>query len=151
MLSFKPAFSVSSFTFIKRLFSSSSLSAMRVVSSTTFVVNKLWYSPAKECYSAINKNAVLTNAAIRMHFGNMTLSARSLTQRSYVVWTLLFEIPQIDTFLGTERKLVVSREWEDRGIRNEYLVSCILQEYEKNLTLGKWWFTVVHTLDATEL
>ena len=33
MLSFKPAFSVSSFTFIKRLFSSSSLSAIRVVSS----------------------------------------------------------------------------------------------------------------------
>ena len=33
MLSFKPAFLLSSFTFIKRLFSSSSLSAMRVVSS----------------------------------------------------------------------------------------------------------------------
>ena len=34
MLSFKPAFSLSSFTFIRRLFSSSSLSAIRVVSST---------------------------------------------------------------------------------------------------------------------
>ena len=33
MLSFKPTFSLSSFTFIKRLFSSSSLSAVRVVSS----------------------------------------------------------------------------------------------------------------------
>ena len=33
MLSFKPAFSLSSFTFIKRLFSSYSLSAIRVVSS----------------------------------------------------------------------------------------------------------------------
>ena len=33
MLSFKPAFSLSSFTFIKRLFHSSSLSALRVVSS----------------------------------------------------------------------------------------------------------------------
>ena len=33
MLSFKPTFSLPSFTFIKRLFSSSSLSAMRVVSS----------------------------------------------------------------------------------------------------------------------
>src|SRR5574342_124090 len=33
MLSFKPAFSLSTFTFIKRLFSSSSLSAIRVVSS----------------------------------------------------------------------------------------------------------------------
>ena len=34
MLSFKPAFSLSSFTFSKRLFRSSSLSAIRVVSST---------------------------------------------------------------------------------------------------------------------
>ena len=34
MLNFKPAFSLSSFTFIKRLFSPSSLSAIRVVSST---------------------------------------------------------------------------------------------------------------------
>ena len=34
MLSFKPAFSLSSFTFIKMLFISSSLSAIRVVSST---------------------------------------------------------------------------------------------------------------------
>ena len=33
MLSFKPTFPLSSFTFIKRLFSSSSLSALRVVSS----------------------------------------------------------------------------------------------------------------------
>ena len=33
MLRFKPTFSLSSFTFIKRLFSSSSLSAIRVVSS----------------------------------------------------------------------------------------------------------------------
>ena len=33
MLSFKPTFSLSSFTFIKRLFSSSYLSALRVVSS----------------------------------------------------------------------------------------------------------------------
>ena len=33
MLSFKPTFSLSSFTFIKRLFSSSSLSAIRMVSS----------------------------------------------------------------------------------------------------------------------
>ena len=33
MLSFKPAFSLSSFTFIKRLFSSSLLSATRIVSS----------------------------------------------------------------------------------------------------------------------
>jgi len=40
MLSFKPAFSLSSFSFIKRFFSSSLLSAIRVVSSAHL---RLWY------------------------------------------------------------------------------------------------------------
>ena len=44
MLSFKPTFSVSSFTFIKRLFSSSSLSAIRVVSSA--YLRLLIFSPS---------------------------------------------------------------------------------------------------------
>ena len=39
MLSFRPTFSLSSFTFIKRLFSSSSLSAIRVVSSEVIVIS----------------------------------------------------------------------------------------------------------------
>ena len=39
MLSCKPAFSLSSFTFMKTLFSSSSLSAIRVVSSAYQVVD----------------------------------------------------------------------------------------------------------------
>ena len=39
MLSFKPIFSLSSYTFIKKLFSSSSLSAIRVVSSASEVIN----------------------------------------------------------------------------------------------------------------
>ena len=39
MLSFKPTFSLFSFTFIKRLFSSSSLSAIRVVSSASVWIN----------------------------------------------------------------------------------------------------------------
>ena len=39
MLSFKPTFSLSFFTFIKRLFSSSSLSAIRVVASADEVID----------------------------------------------------------------------------------------------------------------
>ena len=42
MLSLKPAFSLSSFTFIKRLFCSSSLSAIRVVSSALSPTNYYW-------------------------------------------------------------------------------------------------------------
>ena len=39
ILSFNPAYSLSSFTFIKRLFSSSSLSAIRVVSCISEVID----------------------------------------------------------------------------------------------------------------
>ena len=46
-LSFKPTFSLSSFTFIKRLFSSSSLSAIRVVSSAYL---RLLNSPGVDCH-----------------------------------------------------------------------------------------------------
>ena len=44
MLSFKPAFLLSFFTFFKRLFSSSSLSAIRVVMATQFS-NFVWRNP----------------------------------------------------------------------------------------------------------
>ena len=47
MLSFKPTFSLSSFTFIKRLFSSSSLSALRVV-SVNFQMFKLVLEKAED-------------------------------------------------------------------------------------------------------
>ena len=45
MLSFKPGFWLSSFTFIKRLFSSSSLSAIRVMSSAYLICNIIDISP----------------------------------------------------------------------------------------------------------
>ena len=63
MLSFKPTFSLSSFTLIKSLFSSSSLSAIRVVSS---VYRRLLIFP-----SAILIPAVLLTA---QHFTNLIIS-----------------------------------------------------------------------------
>ena len=50
MLSFKPTFSFSSFTFIKRLFSSSSLSAIRVVSSAYL---DYWYFSHQSWFSSL--------------------------------------------------------------------------------------------------
>ena len=50
MLSFKPTFSLSSFTFIKSLFSSSSLSAIRVVSS---VYLRFWYFSQKSWFQLV--------------------------------------------------------------------------------------------------
>ena len=50
MFSFKPAFSLSSFTFIKRLFSSSSLSAIKVLSSVFW---GYWYFCQKSCFQFV--------------------------------------------------------------------------------------------------
>ena len=50
MLSFKPVFSLSSFTFLKRLFSSSSLSAIRVVVSAYLWLLDIANSIARGCY-----------------------------------------------------------------------------------------------------
>ena len=54
MLSFKPTFSLSSFTLIKRLFSSSSLSAIRVVSSV--YLRLLIFLPAILIWGSVVKN-----------------------------------------------------------------------------------------------
>ena len=48
MLSFKPTFSLSSFTFIKRLFSSSSLSAFIVCQLPARVLGKYFFNPDKQ-------------------------------------------------------------------------------------------------------
>jgi len=52
MLSFKPTFSLSSFTFIKKPFSCSSLSAIRVLSSviySTHRLNSVYSVPVSQC------------------------------------------------------------------------------------------------------
>ena len=63
MLSFKPTFSLSSFTFIKRHFSSSSLSAIRVVSSA--YLRWLIFLPAiliPACVSSSTKFLMMSSA-----------------------------------------------------------------------------------------
>ena len=70
MLSFKPTFSLSTFTFIKGLLSSSSLSAIRVVSSA--YLRLLIFLPPMRIYdqvlaklsSAIKSNAVYLGAKL---------------------------------------------------------------------------------------
>ena len=62
MLSFKPAFSLSFFTFIKRLFSSSSLSAIRVVSSAYW---GYWYFSLKFWFQLV--------LHLAQHFARCTL------------------------------------------------------------------------------
>ena len=81
MLSFKPTFSLSSFTFIKRLFSSSSLSAIRVASSA--YLRLLIFLPA-----------VLTSAYASSSLAfHMIYSAKKLNKQGDNIqsWPILYQ------------------------------------------------------------
>ena len=72
ILSFKPAFSLSSFTFIKRFFSSSSLSAFRVVSSVylrllTFLLGILIPAYNNTCSQTIMRITDSENKVTNQH------------------------------------------------------------------------------------
>ena len=82
MLSFKPAYSLSSFTFIKRLFSSSSLSAVRVVSSAhlrllIFLPAEYIVQNARLDYSQAGIKSVGRNINNLRYADNTTLVAES--------------------------------------------------------------------------
>ena len=89
MLSFKPAFSLSCFTFIKRLFSSSSLSATRVLSSE--YLRLLIFSPAILIPVVIDSS---------WHFTWCTL------QRSYInrvtIYSLVIFLSQFSQFWNSQ-------------------------------------------------
>ena len=70
MLSFKPTFSLSSFTFIKRFFSSSSLSAIRVVSSALRLLIFLLAIFISPCASYIRSQKSACNCLLVPTFFN---------------------------------------------------------------------------------
>ena len=83
-LSFKPAFSLSSFTFLKRLFSSSLLSAKRVVSSA--YLRLLIFLPA----ILIPACASFSQAFCMMHSAyKLNKRSDSITAFMYSEWTSL--------------------------------------------------------------
>ena len=80
MLSFKPTFSLSSFTFIKVLFSSSSLSAIRVVSSAylkllilLLVILILVYASSSPAFLMINRVTIYSLDLLLFLFGTSLL------------------------------------------------------------------------------
>ena len=76
MLGFKPAFSRSSFTFIKKLFSSFSLSAIRLVSST------YWYFSQQSWFQLVLHPA--------WHFAWCTLHMSQVSRVTYTALTYSF-------------------------------------------------------------
>ena len=97
MLSFKPAFSLSSFTFNKRLFSSSSLCAIRVVSSAylrllifvlaIFILAHDSSSPAfRMMYSAYNLNKQVDDTALTYSLPNLEPISCLVPGSNYCFW-----------------------------------------------------------------
>ena len=82
MLSFKPAFSCSSFHFIKRLFSSSSLSAIRVVSSEVVSISPGDFD-SRLCF-------------IRLAF-HMMFSAYKLNKQGEQYTALIYSFPSFES------------------------------------------------------
>ena len=112
MLSFKPAFSLSSFTLIKKFFSFSSLSAIRVVSSTyprllTFLPAIL--IPAYESSKLTFSNDVPYTVALISHVSKVMLKIFQARLQKY----MNCELPDIQT-----------RYRKGRGIRNQYVNIC---------------------------
>ena len=67
MLSLKPTFSLSSFTFIKRIFSSSSLSAIRVVSSAYLKVLIFLLASLSPAYASSSSTFLMMNYACKLN------------------------------------------------------------------------------------
>ena len=94
MLSFKLTFSLSTFTFFKRLFSSSSLSAIRVVSSA--YLRLLIFLPA-----------ILISA--RISFVKLVILITLFPRNNVIIQYLVSSIPYI-----IQREL--NRFWDQRGV-----------------------------------
>ena len=84
MLSFRPTFSLSCCTFIKRLFSSSSLSAIRVVSSAYLRLFR--FLPAILIPACASPSPASHNLNVTKFFTQYKVAARSLS--SYPEWNL---------------------------------------------------------------
>ena len=48
-------------------------------------IDKMWYIPAMEYYSALKKNEILTHAATQMNLEDVMLSEISQSQRTNIV------------------------------------------------------------------
>src|SRR5574337_1673597 len=93
MLSFKPTFSLSTFTFIKRLFSSSSLSAIKVVSSA--YLRLLIFLPAILIPACASSSPVLDRKSTRLNSSHHSIS--------YAVFCLKKKISIARDRLGQQR------------------------------------------------
>ena len=117
MLSFKPTLSVSSFTFIKRFFSSSSLSAIRVVSSAYLLLPYLKHFMAFHHSKVRNQNPLNGPqnfvwpgpCCVPHHLTTLTLPAMTLLS---IFWGILFlpTITHLSSVWKTTR-LRQSCEW----------------------------------------
>ena len=84
-LSLKPAFSFSSFTFIKRLFSSSSLSAIRVVSSACLTDISPGNLDSRLCFI---QPSILHDVFFKLYTGKNCVRKKYRFERKSVLWKI---------------------------------------------------------------
>ena len=96
---FKPAFSLSSFTFIKRLFSSSLLSAIRVVSSTCLRF-LIYIYHVKRCFMFISKLFMFSDLTFRPLIHFEFIFAYGVRECSiFILLHIAVQFPQSNLFL----------------------------------------------------
>ena len=134
MLSFKPTLSVFSFTFTKRLFSSSLLSSIRVVSSA--YLRLLLFVPAiliPACASSSPKNVSFFHKTESKHFISINSNCRMVAKHCFplfssqpqdriVLKSLIYKIKKVSVELCLCTFLTV---WQWKG----HLIFCIFLFY----------------------
>ena len=93
MLSFKPTFSLSSFTFIKRFFSSSSLSAIRVISSITL----------------LDKHPIMSSRKLNREESNSQMPILNIRKFKNLVYTLTRTLNSIPSHLFSFLKYIETK------------------------------------------
>ena len=127
MLSFKPTFSLSSFTFIKRLFSPSSLSAIRVVSSVNLGVSKI--TADGDCSHEIKRHLFLGRKAMTkldsiLKSRDITLPTKVCPVKAMVFPVVMYGCESWTIKLSAEELMLLNYgvgedSWESLGLQGD--------------------------------
>ena len=75
----------------------------------------MWSMHTVECYSALKRQEILTQATARMNLEDIMLSEISQSQKGNPVRFQLYDGPKVVNFTETEGRRVIARGWRERG------------------------------------
>ena len=133
MSSFKPAFSLSSFTFIRRLFSSSSLSAIRVVSSALHMAP--WDCPnlgIKPRSPMLQADSLPTEPSGKPSYSNDTTK---MTECEEELKSFLMKVKEESEKAGVKLNI---QKTKDHGIQSHHFMANRWKQWKQWETLFSW-------------